>query len=134
MRALPLRRSTYEGLEMDQQLVDEVIRELNAVTGGYWERISTGGGCESLVCRALINGKNIGRVWLTDGQSGVDFFHPEMAFASLAFETSNLFADAEYSDVDLNEVCDAEGFAELVASLMVRPDGSAIAQCFSGVI
>ena len=118
---------------MNQESVSEVIRELNAVTGGYWERISTGGGCESLVCRALVNGE-IGRVWLTDGQSGVDFFHPEMAFASLAFETCNLFTDTEYSDVDLNEVCDAESFAELVASLMVRPDGSAIAQCFTGVI
>jgi hypothetical protein len=118
---------------MNQQLVDEVIRELNAVTGGYWERTSTGGGCESLVCRALINGK-IGRLWLTDGQSGVDFFHPEMAFASLAFETVGLFTDTEYSDVDLNEVCNAEDFAELVYSLMVRPDGSLVAQCFSGVI
>lgn len=118
---------------MDQQLVDEVIRELNAVTGGHWERISTGGGCEALVCRAWVDG-GIGRVWLTDGQSGVDFFHPEMSFAALAIETCNLFMDTEYSDVDLNEVCDAEGFAELVASLMVRPDGSVIAQCFSGVI
>jgi hypothetical protein len=133
VRSRPLRRSTYKGFEMNQQLVNEVIRELDAVTGGSWERIPTGGGCEALVCPALING-NIGRVFLTDGQAGVDFFHPEMSFAALAFETSNLFIDTEYSDVDLNDVCNAEDFAELVASLMVRPDGSAIAQCFAGVI
>ena len=120
---------------MNQESVSEVIRELDALTGGRWERISTGGGCEALVCCAMIDGR-IGRVMLTDGQAGVDFFHPEMSFAALAFhvrdyEDSDL---SEYSDVDLNEVCDAEGFAELVASLMVRPDGSAIAQCFAGVI
>jgi hypothetical protein len=118
---------------MNQETVSEVIRELDSVTGGRWERISTGGGCEALACAANFGGV-IGHVFLTDGQAGVDFFHPEMSFASLHFVVGDWSSDSEWSDVDLNEVCDAEGFAELVASLMVRPDGSAIAQCFAGVI
>lgn len=118
---------------MNQQIVDEVIRELDAVTGGRWERISTGGGCEALMCPAVIRG-TVGHVYLTDGQAGVDFFHPEMSFASLHFADGDWSSDTEWSDVDLNDIAGAEDFAELVCSLMVRPDGSAIAQCFAGVI
>lgn len=107
-----------------------IIRELDRVTGGRWERVGFGS-CEALECRAVVGGVVVSLA-LTDSDDGVDFW--SSGYASLFFGAWPWSVDSESSDIDLGNVSDSAEFASAIASLMVRPDGSVIAQCFAGVI
>lgn len=113
--------------------VQDLLPHLDALTGGRWEWISTGGGCEALECAAFVNGV-VGHVYLTDGSAGVDFFHPETFYASLHFVEGDWTADCDWADVDLDGCDSVQLLAVRVFGLLSRPDGSVIAQCFAGVI
>ena len=113
--------------------VQDLLPYLDALTGGRWEWIGTGGGCEALECAAIVNGV-VGHVYLTDGMAGVDFFHPETFYASLHFVEGDWTADCDWVNVDLDGCFTVQSLAIRVNRLLSRPDGSVIAQCFAGVI
>ena len=112
-----------------------IIRELNKVTGGFWELEDTGGGCQALATPAVINGE-LGRLFLVDENQGVDFFSHFTGYCAMWFEVGATSWDScDWSaDVDLNDCYTVEDLARRVFGLLVRPDDSVIIECFAGVI